>query len=110
MLQNYLRDLTEFEIIPQSESGEYEYPYLKYYWTENTRYSYLLYCNADISGFALVGKKKNSSVWRNFSVLPNFRRKGAGTLFALDVIHKHPGNGTLNIMLKIPQARNSGIN
>jgi predicted acetyltransferase len=100
MLQNYLRDLTEFEIIPQSESGEYEYPYLKYYWTENTRYSYLLYCNADISGFALVRKEEKFFSMAEFSVLPNFRRKGAGTLFALDVIHKHPGKWHIEYNVK----------
>ena len=31
MLQDYLRDLTQFETIPLNESGEYEYQYLKYY-------------------------------------------------------------------------------
>ena len=35
-----------------------------------------------------------------FSVLPNFRRKGAGTLFALDVIHKHPGKWHIEYNIK----------
>jgi predicted acetyltransferase len=91
MLQNYLRDLTEFETISLNESGEYEYPYLKYYWTENTRYPYLLYCNGDVSGFALVRKEEKFFSMAEFSVLPTFRRKGTGTLFALDVIQKHSG-------------------
>ena len=100
MLQNYLRDLTEFETISQNESGEYKYPYLKYYRTENTRYPYLLYCNADISGFALVRKEEIFFSMAEFSVLPAFRRKGLGTLFALDIIQKHSGKWHIEYNVK----------
>jgi predicted acetyltransferase len=54
MLQNYLRDLAEFELIPLSKTGEYEYEYLPYYWTENTRRPYLFYFGEKPAGFAFV--------------------------------------------------------
>ena len=110
MLQNYFRDLTEFEIIPQSESGEYEYLYLKYYWTENTRYPYLLYCNADISGFALVSKEEKFFSMAEFSVLPNFAEKERERYLPLMLFINIRENGTLSIILKITRVKNSGIN
>ena len=100
MLQNYLRDLTEFETISQNESGEYKYPYLKYYWTENNRYPYILYCNADISGFALVSKEEKFFSMAEFSVLPNFRRNGLGTSYALEIIYKYPGKWHIEYNIK----------
>ena len=91
MLQNYLRDLTQFETIPLNESGEYEYQYLKYYWTENNRYPYLFYCGEDVAGFALVRKEENFFSMAEFTVLPDCRRKGRGTSCATEVIQQHPG-------------------
>jgi len=91
MLQKYLRDLTQFETIPLTESGEYEYRYLKYYWMENTRFPYLFYCGEDVAGFALIRKEEQLFSMAEFTILPNFRRKGLGILYAGNVIHKHPG-------------------
>ncbi|MGP8080349.1 MAG: GNAT family N-acetyltransferase [Dehalococcoidales bacterium] len=91
MLQNYLRDFTQFETIPLNESGEYEYQYLKYYWTEHTRFPYLFYCGEDATGLALVRKEEQFFSMAEFTILPNFRRKGLGTACATEVIHKHPG-------------------
>jgi predicted acetyltransferase len=110
MLQDYLRDLTQFETIPLNESGEYEYQYLKYYWTENIRYPYLLYCNEDISGFALVRKEEKFFSMAEFSVLPNFAEKERERYLPLMLFINIRENGTLSIILKITRVKNSGIN
>jgi predicted acetyltransferase len=106
MLQNYLRDLTEFELIPLNESGEYEYQYLKYYWTESTRFPYLFYCGEDVAGFALIRREEQFFSMAEFTILPNFRRKGLGTLYAGDVIHKHPWKWHIEYNIKNTAGKN----
>jgi predicted acetyltransferase len=100
MLQNYLRDLTAFESIRLNAAGEYEYQYLPYYWTENTRYPYLFYSGDSVSGFALVRKETHFFSMAEFTILPNFRRNGLGILYAFEVIHKHPGKWHIEYNVK----------
>jgi len=91
MLQSYLRELAEFEDIPRNESGEYEYPYLNYYWTENTRWPYLFYFDGKIAGFALVRLENETYIIAEFTIFMEYRGYGFGLVFAEELIQKHPG-------------------
>jgi predicted acetyltransferase len=91
LLQAYLGELSQFEEIRRNKSGEYEYRYLRFYWTENTRWPYLFYADGYLVGFALVWQHEDTFIMAEFTVLPEFRKQGLGKTFASDVIKKHPG-------------------
>lgn len=91
LLQEYLRELSQYEDIPKNKSGQYEYPWLDFYWLDKDRYPYILRCNEKVAGFALVRKDINCYEMAEFYVLSEFRRRGLGTEFASVVIRKHPG-------------------
>ena len=91
LLQSYLGELAEFEEIPLTPSGEYEYEYLPYYWTENTRWPYLFYFDGKVAGFALVRKEKEKYIMAEFTVFSEYRGYRFGLVFADEILQKHPG-------------------
>jgi predicted acetyltransferase len=100
LLQSYLRELSEFENIPLTPSGDYEYEYLPYYWTEKTRWPYLFYFDGKIAGFAFVRKEKEKYIMAEFTVLSEYRGYRLGLVFADEILQKHPGKGNLSTIYK----------
>jgi len=91
LLQAYLRELNQYEDIPQKESGRYDYPYLDYYWSDDDRFPYLMYLDKNVAGFALVRKDMDYYEMAEFCILPDYRRQGAGNILASQIIRRHPG-------------------
>ncbi len=91
LLQIYLRELSQFEHIPSNDSGNYDYPHLDNYWSDNNRYPYLFFAGEEIAGFALVRKEEYFHSMAEFYVLPKFRRQGIGMFGAINLIKQHPG-------------------
>src|SRR3990170_3553365 len=82
LLQPYL---TELSVFPDEDpdykdrNGTYLYPYLDAYWKEKERFPYLMYCEEQIAGFALVRVRvEDDGLWEiaEFYVLLEFRRRG----------------------------------
>ncbi len=91
LLQDYLGELSQFDVIPRNDNGQYDYPWLDLYWSDENRYPYLFRVDDKVIGFALIRKDNNFYEMAEFSILPEFRRRGLGTEFASVVIRKHPG-------------------
>ena len=91
LLQGYLCNLNRYEDIPVNVSGRYDYPYLEYYWSDNDRYPYLFYAGKNLAGFALVRRDTDYYEMAEFCTLPDYRRQGAGTILAVQIIHRHTG-------------------
>jgi len=94
LLQPYLDELSHFpdqDADYKDEDGIYYHPYLDAYWRERERYSYLLYSDHTISGFALVRQEHELWEMAEFYVLPEFRRHGLALTCATDIFNKHPG-------------------
>ena len=94
LLQPYLKELSRYpneQADYEDEKGIYCYPYLDAYWQEDGRYPYLLLSDRKIAGFALV--RRDSQHWEmaEFYVLPEMRRRGFATSFAVQILLKHPG-------------------
>ena len=94
LLQSYLTELSRFDDhVPdyKDETGQYAYPYLDDYWVEDARYPYLLYCDDQFAGFALVRKLDNYYEMAEFYVLPEFRLRGVGPGCATELFKRHTG-------------------
>jgi len=94
LLQPYLTELSCFddhEPDYKDETGQYAYPYLDDYWVEDARYPYLLYCDDQLAGFALVRKLDNYYAMAEFYVLPRFRLLGVGTRCTAEILKRHTG-------------------
>jgi predicted acetyltransferase len=106
LLQSYLRELSEFENIPLTPSGEYEYEYLPYYWTENTRWPYLFYFDGKVAGFAFVRKEKEKYIMAEFTVFREYRGYRFGLVFADEILQKHPGKWNIEYDIQNTNANN----
>jgi predicted acetyltransferase len=94
LLQPYLKELSLYpdeQIDGLDEKGIYHYPYLDAYWIEIERFPYLLICNGEIGGFALVRKEGAHWEMTEFYIKPEFRCHGLGTECATEILRTHPG-------------------
>jgi predicted acetyltransferase len=91
LLELYAYEFTEFCDFDIDENGLYGYEYLPLYWTEPTRFPYLIYINKKIAGFILVQKgspiSKDPTVWdiSEFFVMKKYKQQGVGTAAVLKV-------------------------
>ena len=100
LLQLYLRELSEFEEISFTPSGEYEYDYLEFYWTEKNRRPYLFYFDGKTADFALVWQNEEQIIMAEFTVLPEYRGYRFGSIFADEVIQRHHGKWNIEYSIK----------
>lgn len=91
LLQDYLGELSQFDVIPRNDNGQYDYPWLDLYWSDENRYPYLFRVDDKVYGFALIRKDNDFYEMAEFYILPEFRRLGFGTQFAVTLINKHIG-------------------
>ena len=56
LLELYAYDFTEFCDFDIGNNGFYGYEHLPLYWTESTRFPYLIYVDKKIAGFVLIQK------------------------------------------------------
>ncbi len=108
LLQSYLRELSQFENILLTPSGEYEYEYLPYYWTENTRWPYLFYFDGKVAGFGFIRKEKEKYIMAEFTVFSEYRGYRFGLVFADEILQKHPGKWNIEYDVPTPTRIISG--
>jgi predicted acetyltransferase len=92
MLQPYLAELTVYEPRPKNDRGQYDYKYFDHYWRDAGRHPFLLCCDKDVAGFALMREVEGGYSMAEFYVRPEFRRHGIGLACAIDVIGRFKGN------------------
>lgn len=91
LLELYAYEFTAFCDFDIGENGLYGYEHLPLYWSEPTRFPYLIHINKKIAGFFLVQKgspiSKDPMVWNisEFFVIKKYKQQGVGTAAVLKV-------------------------
>lgn len=111
MMQLYYYELSKYEddsaIFELNESGIYEIRYFDLYWTEETRYPYLLKEGEKNVGLALVRKREDGYIEiSEFFILNKYKGKGAGRFMANTIFDLHKGNWEIRTLLKNIPAQN----
>ncbi|MBL4680327.1 MAG: GNAT family N-acetyltransferase [Pseudomonadales bacterium] len=106
LLQNYLKEFSNFNHQEKDASGRYPYPYLNYYWQDPDRHPYFFKQSGKICGFALVRKDRDPA-FRNetmelaeFYIIDSHRRRGNGQQVAVKLWDLFPSQWKVSIMLK----------
>lgn len=90
LLEFYSYDFTEFCDFDLDENGYYGYDHLSLYWTEPTRFPYLIYVDKKVAGFILIQQESsasNTQIWdiSEFFILKKYRRHNIGTSAAFKI-------------------------
>ncbi len=105
LLELYVYDFTEFCDFDIGDDGYYGYEHLPLYWTEPTRFPYLIYVDKKIAGFILVQKgspiSDDTTVWdiAEFFVMKKYKRHGVGTAAALKVWEQFKGQWQVRVLI-----------
>ena len=82
-LQSYLAELSQFASIEKNAEGQYDYPYLDYYWREPDRHPFIIYLDNEAVGFLLVREDLDPTDGTCLTeiaelyILPAFRQRSA---------------------------------
>jgi predicted acetyltransferase len=110
LLELYAYEFTEFCDFDIGENGFYGYEYLPLYWTEPTRFPYLIYINKKIAGFILVQKgspiSKDPTVWdiSEIFVMKKYKQQGVGTAAVFKVWEQFKGLWQVRVLVGNPIA------
>lgn len=105
LLELYAYDFTEFCDFDIGDDGFYGYERLPLYWTEPTRFPYLIYVDNKIAGFILVQKgspiSHDTTVWdiSEFFVMKKYKRHGVGTAAALKIWEQFKGQWQVRVLV-----------
>lgn len=110
LFELYAYDFTEFCGFDIGDDGLYGYERLPLYWTEPTRFPYLIYVDKKIAGFILVQKgspiSDDTTVWdiSEFFVMKKYKRHGVGTAAALKIWEQFKGPWQVRVLVSNPIA------
>ena len=110
LLELYAYDFTEFCDFDIGDDGFYGYERLPLYWTEPTRFPYLIYVDKKIAGFILVQQgspiSDDTTVWdiSEFFVMKKYKRHGVGTAAALKIWKQFKGLWQIRVLVSNPIA------
>lgn len=105
LLELYAYDFTEFCDLDIGDDGFYGYERLPLYWTESTRFPYLIYINKKIAGFILVQQgspiSDDMTVWDipDFFVMKKYKRQGFGTAAAHKIWEQFKGSWQVRVLV-----------
>ncbi|MCD4687313.1 MAG: GNAT family N-acetyltransferase [Anaerolineae bacterium] len=97
LFQLYLHDFSVYDDADVDEHGLYDYPRIDHYWTENTRYPFLVWIDNHIAGFALVRELEETEAdtlaysIAEYFILRKYRRQGAGKEVAFRLFDRFRG-------------------
>lgn len=111
MMQLYYHELSKYEdesaIFELNNEGFYPIRYFDLYWTEKTRYPYLLKLNDKNIGLALVREREDGYIeMAEFFILNKYKGKGAGRFMANTIFNLHKGNWEIRALVKNIPAQN----
>ena len=101
LFQLYMHDITASLPMDVNEHGLFEYNYIDYYFTEESRYAYLIYVEENIAGFVLIDDefmvldKENDKPCYDFSemfILNAYKKKGYGEIIVKRIFDMLKGN------------------
>lgn len=84
LMEKYLYEFSQYDMIPFDENGLFNDPHLSDYFTDKTRFPFFIYADGKLAGFALVFKRAECPApcdWgvAEFFVAYGYRRMGVGT-------------------------------
>jgi len=96
LLQLYLHEMSRFDDRELDDSGRYAYPHLDRYFTEDSRFPYLIRVKGKLAGFVLVRDVPSVTNERihtvaEFFIIEVYRRLGIGEEIARLVFDRLPG-------------------
>ena len=99
-MQFYIYDFSEFMDLHLEDHGRYSEYLLSEYWSDPSRYPYLIKLSGKNAGFVLVrlireGEQLYYSIVE-FFIMKRYRRAGLGNLVAKDIFTMHKGNWTVH--------------
>ncbi|MEJ8546309.1 GNAT family N-acetyltransferase [Brevibacillus borstelensis] len=99
LLELYNHDFSECMDLDVDEQGQYGYPYLDEYWTDQDRFPFLIQADGKWAGFVLVRKitdehSRTACYYSiaEFFIMRKFRRSGLGKTIAHQIFRMFPGN------------------
>ncbi len=102
LLQLYLYEMTADLPFPIGRDGRFDYDYLDRFW----QHPYLIFCGADLAGFALIidespvtGEAGRFFV-AEFFVLKAYRGQGVGAAVFHEIVGRHPGRWQVGVIEK----------
>jgi predicted acetyltransferase len=102
MMQLYQYDLSEIDGTDLGEHGQFTYPYLEHYWTEEGRHAFLVKADGALAGFVLVNRHHylpgTDQGIAEFFVMRRFRRRGIGRHVAREIFRKFPGHWEVRVL------------
>lgn len=110
LIELYTYDFTEFCHFDIGDDGFYGYKDLPLYWTEDTRYPYLIYVDKKIAGFVLVQKgspiSDDTMIWdiAEFFIMRKYKRHGIGTAAVHKIWNQFEGPWQVRALVSNPIA------
>jgi predicted acetyltransferase len=92
LLQNYIREMAAYDPAINPQDPSFEYPFIDNYWTDADRWPFSMKVDGNVAGFGLVRKLEDGTTeMAEFYVCPEYRRTGAGLVFARDLLARFAG-------------------
>jgi len=91
LLEFNAHDFSEIDGQDLGPHGEFGYPYLDHYWTEDDRHPFLIRVAGHIAGVVLVRSGEPHQI-AEFFVLGKYRRRGIGLAAAREVLRRFAGS------------------
>ena len=88
-----MQDLSEFRNLEIQRDGRYRDDRLRTYLAYEEHWAFLIRCEHEIVGFALIRKSKpDTHLIGEFFINPEFRRRGIGATAVEHILHQFVGN------------------
>jgi len=102
LLQLYMHDFSEIIPLELGPDGRFEYPELPHYFSEASRFPFLVAIDGRWAGLVFVRQNEyeGGKVWdmAEFFLLRGYRRRGIGTAVAHLVFSRFPGAWEVRVM------------
>jgi predicted acetyltransferase len=103
LMELYAYDWSELDGRDVDEHGDFGYPWLDHYWTDENRHAFLIRIEDKLAGFALVRQDQRTEM-AEFFILRRYRRRGVGAACAAEVFHRFPGRWEVTQQVTNPAA------
>jgi predicted acetyltransferase len=100
----YIHDFTEFIGFRCPDSGLFHTSCWEKYWSEPNRWAFLIRCDGEPAGFALVGpdgsQKDTQFDMGEFFIMRKFRKRGLGQEAAVNIFDRFRGRWEVRVVVQ----------
>jgi predicted acetyltransferase len=100
----YIHDFTDFIGFRCPDSGLFRTSHWEKYWTELNRWAFLMKCDGEPGGFALVGPDGTQPDTKfdmgEFFIMRKFRRRGLGQQVAFNIFDRFRGRWEVGVVVQ----------